>query len=127
MSLETRLFIFAAIVFQLGGCASFEQINACNKQAYQQAPPIYDNRQMRLLMQCPFGVVPFGPMFPQQRMPAQPFFCQHIEIEDLNYGARRSIFDACMKGVTPTTILVEPAALASPNATPVAEPTSVPQ
>jgi hypothetical protein len=125
MSFETHIFTFAAIVLQLVGCASFEQINACNKQAYQQAPPIYDSRQMHLLMQCPFGVGPFGPMFSHQGVTPQPFYCHHIEIEDLNYWARRSIFDACMKGVTSTTILPEPAAVAAPHAEPVAEPISV--
>ena len=93
----------------LGGCASFEQMNACNALAYQQAPPIYDSRQTFMMMQCPYGIGPFSPMFPKPGLPPQPLFCNQLMVEDLNYWARRSVFDACMKGVQPTSVVLEPA------------------
>jgi hypothetical protein len=95
--------------FLMGGCASFEQMNACNSLAYQQAPPIYDSRQTFMMMQCPYGIGPFSPMFPKPGLPPQPFFCNQLMVEDLNYWARRSVFDACMKGVQPTSVVLEPA------------------
>jgi hypothetical protein len=113
----------------MGGCASFEQVNACNALAYQQAPPIYDSQQtMMMMMRCPYGIGPFSPMFPKPGMPPQPFFCNQLMVEDQNYWARRSIFDACMKGVTPTTVVVEPA-VAVPQALPepASQPISKPQ
>ena len=105
----------------LGGCASFEQMNACNALAYQQAPPIYDSRQTFMMMQCPYGIGPFSPMFPKPGMPPQPLFCNQLMVEDLNYWARRSVFDACMKGVTPTSVVVEPS-----GPWPVPAPVAVP-
>ena len=105
----------------LGGCASFEQMNACNALSYQQAPPIFDSRQTFMMMQCPYGIGPFSPMFPKPGMPPQPLFCNQLMVEDLNYWARRSVFDACMKGVTPTSVVVEPSA-----ALPVPAPVAVP-
>lgn len=106
----------------LGGCASFEQMNACNALAYRQAPPVYDSRQTFMMMQCPYGIGPFSPMFPKPGMPPQPLFCNQLMVEDLNYWARRSVFDACMKGVTPTTVVVEPS-----GALPLPAPVAVPQ
>ena len=109
--------------FLMGGCASFEQMNACNALAYQQAPPIYDSRQTFMMMQCPYGIGPFSPMFPKPGLPPQPLFCNQLMVEDLNYWARRSVFDACMKGVTPTSVVVEPSgALPVPVPAPVAVP-----
>ena len=109
--------------FLMGGCASFKQMNACNGLAYQQAPPIYDSRQTFMMMQCPYGIGPFSPMFPKPGLPPQPLFCNQLMVEDLNYWARRSVFDACMKGVTPTSVLVEPSgALPVPVPAPVAVP-----
>lgn len=107
MNFEPRLILSLSLLI-LNGCASFEQVNACNQLAYQQAPPIYDSRQTMLMMQCPYGMGPFSPMFPKPGMPPQPFFCNQMMVEDLNYWARRSVFNACMKGVTPTSVLIEP-------------------
>ena len=109
MNPKLRFFVSALLLSLLGGCASFERVNACNSLAYQQAPPIYDSRQTLMMMQCPHGMGPFGPMFPKPGLPPQPFFCNQLMAEDLNYWARRSVFDACMKGVTPTSVVVEPA------------------
>lgn len=84
------------------------QINACNQLAYQQAPPVYDSRNARMLMQCPIGMSPFG-MHPHwQTMPPTPFYCNQLLMnEDLNRGARRAVFDACMSGATPAAVVIE--------------------
>ena len=116
MKFVRRFFTLGVLASLMVGCASFDQIHACNKLAYQQAPPVYDSRQVRLMMQCPMGIGPFGPMFPKPGMPMQPFYCQQMEFEDLNVGARRSVFNACMNGITATPVLVEPA---SDSVTPV--------
>ena len=101
------LAIITLFASSLTGCASFEQINACNQLAYSQAPPVYDSRYSTMLMQCPLG---FGP--PGQHlhaMPPNPLYCEQLLIrEDMNYWSRRRIFDGCMKGVTPTTPVVVP-------------------
>ena len=108
MNPKLHLSVLALASLCLGGCASFEQVNACNSLAYQQAPPIYDGRQTLMMMQCPYGMGPLSPLWPKPGMPPQPFFCNQMMPEDLNYWARRSVFDACMKGVTPTAVVVEP-------------------
>jgi len=113
-----RFSVVALILLLLGGCASFERVNACNSLAYQQAPPIYDSRQTMMMMQCPYGFGPFSPMFPKPGMPPQPLFCNQLMVEDLNYWARRSVFDACMKGVTPTSVVLEPTIAVPQNALP---------
>ena len=94
----------------LFGCASFEQINACNQLAYSQAPPVYDSRYTSMLMQCPLGFGgPIGHQSPLHPMPPNPLFCEQLLVrEDMNYWPRRRIFDGCMKGVTPTTPVVLP-------------------
>ena len=97
----------AVLLGGLSGCASFEQINACNQLAYGQAPPVYDSRYTTMLMQCPFGFGPPGRHM--QPMPPNPLFCEQLLIrEDMNYWPRRRIFDGCMQGVTPTTPVVAP-------------------
>ena len=109
MNLATCFLIFTATLSCLSGCASFEQVSACNKLAYQEAPPVYDNNQVRMLMMhCQLGLGPFSAPFPKSGTIPQPLFCNQLEPEDLNYWARRSIFNACMKGVTPTSVLIEP-------------------
>jgi len=112
-----RFSVVALILLLLGGCAPFERVNACNSLAYQQAPPIFDSRQT-MMMQCPYGFGPFSPMFPKPGMPPKPLFCNQLMVEDLNYWARRSVFDACMKGVTPTSVVLEPTIAVPQNAVP---------
>jgi hypothetical protein len=99
--------IITLLVSSLSGCASFEHINACNQLAYSQAPPVYDSRYASTLMQCPWGIGLPGPHL--NAMPANPLYCEQLLMrEDMNYWSRRSIFDGCMKGVTPTTPMVAP-------------------
>ena len=123
MNFHSRYALPFLLILYLSGCASFEQVNACNRLAYQQAPPVYDSRQSLMMMQCPYGIGPFSPMFPRPGMPPQPFYCNQLMVEDLNYWARHSVFDACMKGVTSTSVVVEPA-VGVP--VPIPEPMPVP-
>lgn len=123
MYFQIRNWLTATLVLYLSACASFEQMQTCNQRAYKEAPPIYDARQSLMMMQCPYGIGPFSPMFPRSGMPPQPFYCNQLMVEDLNYWARHSVFDACMKGVTPTSVVVEPA-VGVP--VPIPEPMPVP-
>ena len=102
----TALFIISLLIVSLTGCASFEQINTCNQMAYSQAPPVYDSRYTTMLTQCPLGFRPPGHHL--HDMPPNPMYCEQLLIQvDMNYWPRRRIFDGCMKGVTPTTPVLE--------------------
>ena len=110
----------ALLALGLSGCASFDQINACNQLAYSQAPPVYDSRYTSMLMQCPFGFGPPGHHSPLMGMPPSPLYCEQLLVrEDMNYWPRRRIFDGCMKGVTPTTPVVIPQPVPEPVPLPV--------
>jgi hypothetical protein len=109
-------FFLAMVLAFLGGCASMGQIQACNQLAYQQAPPVYDSRHAQMMMQCPFGMAPWAVHPHFQAGPPFPLHCNQLMVtEDLNHWARRAVFDACMKGASPTSVVIEPAGAAVPG------------
>ena len=98
------------VLFQ--GCASMQQMNTCNQLAYRQAPPVYDQRMHWQWQRCQMGAwmhMPghLDPIFPGTMH--DPFFnslrCDQImRSTDLNFDARRAIFETCMQNPSVTVL-----------------------
>ena len=80
-------------------CANTQNIQACNRMSYEQAPPVYEHATMLELNRCANGMATPGLQSHQLGLAANPFFCeQWAQQRDINYDARRAIFEACTKG-----------------------------
>jgi hypothetical protein len=111
------------LVVWLHGCASMQQMNTCNQLAYRQAPPVYDQRMQWQLQRCQMGVWMHRPGSLDPTFPGvmhDPFFnpmwCDQIkQSADLNFDARRAIFETCMKNPDVTVLPpVQPVQSGSP-------------
>lgn len=89
----------------LSGCASLSTLQSCNALAYQQAPTVYDDNKLYLPRSCQLGWIGVGPQTHGLGMAYDPMMCDQIkQSHDVNWDARRAIFDACMKGQAATNI-----------------------
>ena len=88
-----------------------DNVQACNRLSYEQAPPMYKQTQMLPFNRCVSGMATPGLPSRYLGLSANPFFCeQWMQSQDLNYDARRSIFEACRKGQIATGLpaIVQP-------------------
>jgi len=103
-----RTGIYGAIcvsMFCVSGCASLSTMQSCNALAYQQAPTVYDNNMLYLPRSCQLGWMGVGPQRHGLVMAYDPMICDQIkQSHDVNWDARRAIFDACMKGQVATNV-----------------------
>jgi hypothetical protein len=97
--------IWISISGVLSGCASWSTMQSCQSLAYQQAPTVYDNSILLLPRSCQFGWIGAGPPMHGLGMAYDPMVCDQIkQSHDLNFDARRAIFDACMRGEVATNL-----------------------
>jgi hypothetical protein len=95
----------------LSGCANMDNVQACNRLSYEQAPPVYERKLALQFNRCVIGMATPGLQARTLGLSANPFFCdQWMQAQDLNYDARRSIFEACRKGQIATGLpaIVQP-------------------
>ena len=86
-------------------CANTQDIQACNRMSYEQAPPVYERAAALELNRCASGMATPGLQSHKLGLAANPFFCeQWAQQRDINYDARRAIFEACTKGQVATNV-----------------------
>jgi len=99
--------MLCATLAGLSGCANMDNVQACNRLSYEQAPPIYKPTHTLPFNRCVSGMATPGLQPRNLGLSANPFFCeQWMQSQDLNYDARRSIFEACRKGQIATGLMV---------------------
>jgi len=95
----------------LSACANMDQIQACNRMSYEQAPVVYKDVPSPFFNRCVHGLVSTGSQARMLGLSANPFFCDlSPDVQDLNYDARVAIFEACRKGQIATSVppIVQP-------------------
>ena len=104
--LRTSLLLMPCLFLAaLNGCANTQNILACNRLSYEQAPPVYERAAALELNRCASGMATPGLQSHKLGLAANPFFCeQWAQDRDINYDARRAIFEACTKGQVATNV-----------------------
>lgn len=105
ISRSQLLLICSLMVIAVSACAHRENIQACNRMSYEQAPPVYERATALEFNRCAAGMASPGLQSHKLGLAANPFFCEYWQqSRDLNYDARRAIFEACTKGLVATQV-----------------------